>query len=167
MTITAYNSDGSATFGYASQPTVTRPANATPYTALDVVGGAIEFTSIGPAGGNVRLVSADLRIDVAAIPAGMTTFRLYLYNVTPPSALADNAAWDLPAGDRASFLGYIDIGTVLDLGATLYVQADALVKQVKLGTGQTSLFGYLVTAGGFTPAGNSEVYTPGLRGVAL
>ena len=167
MPISQYNSDGSASFGYTSQITVTRPANATPYTAGDVVGGAIAFLAIGPAGASLMLNSAALRIDVAAIPASMTTMRLHLYSVTPPSALADNAAWDLPAGDRASYLGFVDIGTVADLGSTLFVQVDNLNKQTKLAAGESALYGYLVTSGAFTPAGNSEVYTPTLRASAI
>lgn len=151
--------------GYTSAVTVTRPANVTPYTANDDVGGAITFPTMGPSGGNVIITSGELEIDVAAVPTGMTSFRLYLYSVTPPSALADNAAWDLPAGDRASFLGYVDLGTPVDLGSTLYVRTDGINAHFKLAG--TSLFGYLVTNGGFTPAGNSEVYVVTLHATAL
>lgn len=157
---------GVATSAYVSQPTITRPANTTAYTANDVVGGAVEFTSVGPSGGSVLFTSADLRINVASIPSGMTSFRLHLYNVTPPSALADNAAWDLPSGDRASYLGFVDLGTPVDLGSTLFVQVPTgslTLSSAKLASGSTSLFGYLVTIGGFTPAANSEVYVPRLR----
>jgi hypothetical protein len=155
-----------------SRQTITRPANATPYTAGDVVGGAIEFTNIAPAfnnaqnnnGGQVTITCSKLEIDVAAIPTGMTSFRLYLYSVTPPSTLVDNAAWDLPAGDRAAFLGYIDLGTPLDLGSTLFIQTNNIGAQ--FAAQGTSLFGYLVTNGGFTPAGNSEVYKVILNSVA-
>lgn len=153
------------TTGYSAQVTITRPANQTPYTGLDVVGGAIEFTNMGPSGGQIKITSADLRIDVAAVPAGMTTFRLHMYNVTPPSALADNAAWDLPAGDRASYLGFIDILTPVDVGSTLSIQTDALNRQVKLSG--TSIFAYLVTTAGYTPAANSEVYSPRLYSTSL
>ena len=165
MTISATNSDGSATFGYSAQVAVTRPANQTPYAALDVVGGAFELPLLGPSGGQIQIKSSDLRIDVSAVPAGMTTFRLHMYSVTPPSALADNAPWDLPAGDRASYLGYLDLGTPVDIGATLTVQTDNINRQVKLAG--TSIFAYLVTTGGFTPAANSEVYNPRLYSVAL
>jgi hypothetical protein len=79
---------------FNAQTTVTRPANATPYTAGDVVGGVIPFYGMSNAAGAILITSADLRIDVAAIPAGMTSFRLHLYSVTPPSALADHAVWD-------------------------------------------------------------------------
>jgi len=155
--------------GFKSAQTVTRPANTTAYTANDALGAsaaAITFSSIAPSGGGEMLIkSTELEIDVSAIPSGMTSFRLYLYNVTPPSALADNAAWDLPSGDRASFMGYVDLGTPVDLGSTLYVRTNAVDVQVTA-TG-TSIFGYLVTNGGFTPAGNSEVYKVTLHAVAL
>jgi hypothetical protein len=150
---------------YQAKPTVTRPANTTAYTAGDVVGGAIAFSGIGPFGGDILITSAALRINVAAIPAGMTSFRLHLYDATPPSALADNAPWDLPAGDRANYLGYIDLGSPADVGSTLYVQADQINRQIRLRT--ADLHGYLATNGGFTPAGNSEVYVPELNAVRL
>jgi hypothetical protein len=155
------------TAGYVSQPTVTRPANTTAYAAGDVVGGAITFTSAGPSGGHLLITDADLRIDVSAVPSGMTTFRLHLYDVTPPSAIADNAAWDLPSGDRASYLGYVDLTAPTDQGSTLYTQATAVNRKVKLASASTSLFGYLVTTAGYTPAANSEVYAPRIGGTAL
>lgn len=139
---------------FDSQATVTRPADTTAYTAGDVVGAtlaAIEFRDIGQPGQSIAITDADLRIDVASVPAGMTSFRLHLYNATPPSALADNAAWDLPAGDRLAYLGYIDLGTPVDVGSTLFVQTDGSgSKQIKMGA-SSSLWGYLVTNGGFTP----------------
>lgn len=139
--------------GYVSQTTITRPADTTAYTAGDVVGAtaaAITFADIGASFGSIVITDADLRIDVSSVPAGMTSFRLHLYNETPPSALADNAAWDLPSGDRASYLGYVDIGTPEDVGSTLFVQTDGTaVKTVQMKT--PNLYGYLVTNGGFTP----------------
>ncbi|HEY8357713.1 MAG TPA: hypothetical protein VIL30_09650 [Ramlibacter sp.] len=156
-----------ASSGYLSTPTVTRPANTTAYTAGDVVGGAIEFTSIGPAGGHIMVTAVDLAAYIAALPSGIGNIRLHVYSVTPPSALADNAAWDLPAGDRASYLGYIDMGTLLDVGSTCYVQTDGVNKQFKLAAGSSSLFGYLQTINAFTPGSNSEVYMPRLRAISL
>lgn len=145
--------------------TITRPANTTQYTAGDVLGGALDLGVLGPSAKAVKITSSQLEIDVTAIPTGMTTFTLHLYSVTPPSAVADNGVFDLPAGDRASYLGAIPIGAPADLGSTLYVEAVDLNKQVLL-TG-THLFGYLVTTGGFTPAGNSEVYKLTLHTVAV
>lgn len=162
------NSGSLTSQGYSAAVSITRPANATPYTANDVVRDVtnqLQFPSMGPSGGEIVITSTELEIDVAAVPSGMTSFRLYLYSVTPPSALADNAAFDLPSGDRASFLGYVDLGTPVDLGSTLYARTDAINAQFKLAG--TSLFGYLVTNGGFTPAGNSEVYKITLHAAAL
>ena len=153
---------------YAAAVTITRPANQTPYTAVDVVGAtaaAITFPSMGPSGKEILITSVSLEIDTTAIPSGMTSFKLALYSVTPPSALADNAPWDLPSGDRASFLGIFSLGTPVDLGSTLYVEISGVNKQVTLAG--TNLFGYLITDGGFTPAANSEVYRITLHSVAV
>ncbi len=132
--------------GYTTSATFTPAAAA--YLANDIMEGAKEFALAGPSGKNIRILSAELEVDHTAIISGETTYRLYLYSVTPPSALADNAAFDLPSGDRASFLGYLDLGAPIDIGSTLYVQTSGLDKDVLLAG--TSLFGYLVTVGAFT-----------------
>ena len=139
--------------GYTAQTTVTRPANTTAYAAGDVVGAtaaAITFADIGATFGHIVITDADLRIDVTALPSGMTTFRLHLYDATPASAFADNAAFDLPAGDRVNYLGYIDLGTPVDVGSTLFVQ-QGMTKTLKMGS-EPNLYGYLVTTAGFTPS---------------
>jgi hypothetical protein len=147
---------------FDSRPTVTRPANVTPYTAGDVLGGVITFPDIGPRSGAVLITAADLGAAITAIPVGMTSFRLHLYSETPPSALADNAVWDLTAADLPVYLGYIDLGTLVDAGTRCFVQVDSTnIKRVNLAA-STSLFGYLVTVGAFTPAANSEIYYPHL-----
>ena len=149
---------------YISRPTVTRAANTTAYTAGDVVGGVINFKGF-PANADVLITSADLRIDIASIPSGMTSFRMHLYKERPASAYVDNDAWDLPSGDRDDYIGFVDIGAIADLGSTLYVQNSDARMQVR--TGLIGLFGYLVTVGAFTPANNSEVYRPCLRAYPL
>lgn len=135
---------GSATF---------TPA-ASSHTAGDVVGGAVQFTwTDTPVSGKSLLITgSELEIDGGTAEA--TAWRLHLYNVTPPSALADDAAWDLGAGgtaaaDRAAYLGYIDLGTAVDQGSTQWVESSQL-KQIKLAT--TELWGYLVNLTTLTPA---------------
>jgi len=155
--LTATNTQLPSTLAGTVQATITRPANTTAYTANDVVGGAITFATGLTSGQHAIILGADLMPQISAIPSGMTSFRLYLYDVTPPSAVADNGAFDLPSGDRASFLGYIDLGSPADLGSTCFCQVDGVNKKIKL-NGSANLFGYLVTNGGFTPAANSEVY---------
>lgn len=132
--------------GYAVSASFTPAAAA--YLANDTMDVAKEFASIGPSGRNIRITGAELEVDTTGLQSGETSYRLYLYSVTPPSALADNAAFDLPSGDRASFLGYVDLGTPVDLGSTLYVQSTNIDKDLKLAG--TSLFGYLVTNSAFT-----------------
>ncbi|MBY3434804.1 hypothetical protein [Rhizobium laguerreae] len=135
--------------------TVTRPANVTAYTAGDVVGGVIQFAAAGKNAGSILINGVELEYDVTALPSGMSTFRLYLYSATPPSALADNAVWTATA-DKAVYLGYIDLGSPILLGAAfLYASVDGISKQRKLAT--ADLFAYLVTTGAYTPAANSEV----------
>lgn len=148
---------------YKSQPTVTRPANTTAYTADDAVGTSFQFTGIpsGLSGGlDLMVISASLRINVAAVPSGMGGFRVHLWNGNPASTAADNAAFDLASGDRAAYLGFVEVGTPVDLGATIYAQADQLNKPVRL-TG-SGLYGQIQTKAGYTPAGNSEEYIPEL-----
>jgi hypothetical protein len=77
--------------------------------------------------------------------------------VTPPSALADDAAFVLAAADRASFLGYVDLGTAVDLVDTQWVETHGINKVVKLAS--TSLWGYLVNITTLTPAAVAHTVT--------
>lgn len=144
-------------FGFVSSATFT-PA-ASPYSAGDIMEGAKAFALVGPtAGGAVIITNTRLRVDHTAVISGETSYTIQLYTVTPPSALADNAAWDLPSGDRASYVGSIALGTVVDVGSTLYVEQTGLTKQINVPAGG-SLFGYLVTNGAFTPTAAARVVT--------
>jgi len=156
---------------YKSSVTITRPSNTTQYSAGDMVGQAdtvtpanagsaiLEFANIGPAGGSVLITTSTLMVNLAAVTASMTSFRLHLYG-TSPAAKLDNALWDLPSGDRTAYLGYVDLGTPVDLGSTLWVQTDQINKQVQLTT--SSIFGVMVTNGGYIPT-SGEVLIPTLH----
>jgi hypothetical protein len=158
--------------GYGGIPvTLTRPADTAAYTAGDVLGAAtgstaaLTFINMGPAGGGeILITSVSLEIDRAAAISGETSYTLELYYLTPPSALGDNAAFDLPSGDRASYLGSISLGTPVDKGSTLYIKTDGINAQFHLAG--TSLFGYLVTVGAYTPA-SADVYVITLHSVAV
>ncbi|QIG71424.1 hypothetical protein EVB32_316 [Rhizobium phage RHph_TM39] len=136
--------------------TITRPADMNAYAANDVVGGPLTFAAVRSAAGALLVTGTQLELDIASVPAGMTSFRLYLYSATPGSAVADNGAFVFDATDRPSFLGYVDLGTPVLIGSTLYVEVNNIGKQIR--TTGTDLFAYLVTAGAYTPAANSEVY---------
>lgn len=144
-----------------SRPTLTLPAVAAAYAAGDVVGGAFEFTGIPKPGKEFLLVRGSLVIGANAIPAGMTSFRQHLYTRTPPSAIADNAAWSLTAADRPYYIGYYDYGSPADVGDSLHVQTPQINDLFP--AYDSGLFGYLVTNGAYTPAAASELYYPGVR----
>ena len=132
------------TVGYSASATFTPAASS--HTAGDVVGGAKQFAFTDrngvalPAGSQIKINSATM------LAAGATnetaTWRLHLYSATPPSAAADDAAYDLTSGDRATYLGYFDFAQLVDLGSTLFIEATP-GKQLTLTSG--SLFGYLTT----------------------
>jgi hypothetical protein len=153
--------DGKA---YLASVDITRPANTTAYSAGDVIGtgsgdaAIITLSTIGPSGGYVMVQSIELVLGIASLPTGMTSFRVHFYN-DKPAAAADNSVFDLASGDRAKYLGYVDLPTPVDLGATLYTQADYSGRLLKLASATTALYAEVQTVGGFTPANNSEVYT--------
>ena len=153
--------------GKAVSASTTRPNNNTPYTALSVVsteaGAVMEFAGVGEVSDTVAILTAKMRIDVVSIPAGMAGFRLHLYNAAP-TAIANNAAYNLPSGDRDKYLGYVQLNTVLDLGDTLWVQSESVNLAVKLAG--TALYGILQTLGAFTPTAN-VVKTVTLNTVAI
>lgn len=137
---TASAPKGSASFTPAASSHATPAVN----------GGAQQFTwtDTPVTGKSLIITGAELEIDGSAAEA--TAWRLYLYSVTPPSALTDTTTFDVPSGDRASYLGYIDLGTAVDLGATQWIETQGINKQIKLAT--TELWGYLVNLTTLTPA---------------
>jgi hypothetical protein len=143
----------SGTGGLSVTATFTPAASG--HTAPAVNGGAQTFTSAAYGAGDYRITGASLEIDSATAEA--TAWRLYLYNVTPPSAIADATGWDLPSGDRASFLGYVDLGTAVDLGSTQWVEANDVSKQIKFAS--ANVFGYLVNLTTLTPQAVAHIVT--------
>lgn len=137
---------------------ITAAANFTPagaaYSAGDIMDVAKELiwtyadgTTVR-SGSLIRVLTTIMKIDETAIISGETSYTLQLYSVTPPSAQADNAAWTLASADLTAYRGSIGLGIPVDLGAAAYVKSQYVDMDVKL-TG-TSLFGELVTVGGFT-----------------
>lgn len=152
------NSDGNVVYPDTRKtPTAScaRPNDTNAYAIGDVVGtiaaSNLIFEGISKIpGGKVIINRVELEVDVASIPTGMGAFRLYLYN-SAPTAIADNAAYNLPAADRAKCLGRILIDKPEDLGDTLYIQMDGVNFQCMLASGSTTLYGMLVTDAAYTP----------------
>ena len=131
------------------------------HTAGDVNGVVQKFAAMGPAGGRIMITSATFEISGGTAEA--TAWRLYLHRVSPGSNLADDAVFDVPVGDGHSFLGFVDLGTAVDLGTTQWVETHGINKQLKLSG--TDLFGYLVNLTTLTPAAIAHIVT--LHTVAL
>lgn len=154
----SFTVDGKA---YRTTVTITRPSNTTAYTAGDVVGDTggsaiLTFANAGPSGGFVIVQSVSLVFSDSAVPSGMGAFRLHLYSETP-TAIADNAPFDLASGERATYMGYIDLSTPLDFGSSLYTQIDYPGRLIKLATASTTLFAELETRGAYTPVSASTI----------
>lgn len=143
------------------------------YAAGDIMSTAKEFkfkyaddSPVAP-GSLIRIYSTILRIDTTALQASEAAYTLPLYNITPPSAQADNAAWALASADLPYYEGKLALGTPVDEGAALYVKTQLTANQdmrLTLATG-TSLFGELITVAGFTATAVARQVT--LIGVVL
>jgi hypothetical protein len=108
------------------------------------------FTHSGvavPAGSTIRILTSELKIDATAVIASETSYTLHLYSRTPPSAQADNAAFSLASADLPYYLGSLALGTVVDLGAAVYVKTGGHDLDIALETIVTSIYGSLVTVG--------------------
>ena len=146
---------------YRTVTTITRPSNAPAYTAGDVVGDTggsaiISLTSAGPTAGYVIVQSVSLVFSDSAIPSGMGGFRLHLYSASP-TAIADNAVFDLVSGERATYMGFVDLPTPADFGSSLYTQTDYPGRLIQLAAASTTLFVELETRGAYTPVSASTV----------
>jgi hypothetical protein len=155
---TSLTIDGRA---YRTTATITRPSNTTAYTAGDVVGDTggsaiISLTAAGPTAGFVIIQSISLVFSDSVVPSGMGAFRLHLYSASP-TAIADNAVFDLASGDRATYMGFIDLPTPADFGSSLYTQTDYPGRLIKLAAASTTLFAELETRGAYTPVSASTV----------
>lgn len=145
----------------SSTATITRPADTTAYTAGDVVGTSpaanIEFTNILPtAGEHFYITDAKIEVEKSAVPGGMDTFTLHLFD-TAPTAIADNTAWTLLLADGGKYLGSIIFTVPVDLGTTLISFKNSLALKRKLAASSTSIYGQLVTDAGWTPAASDVV----------
>jgi hypothetical protein len=80
----------------------------------------------------------------------MAGFRVHFYSESP-TAILDNAAYDLVANDRAKWLGSVDLPTPVDRGSTLVTGVTYPGSVFKLAVDNT-LYVQLQTLGTFTPS---------------
>ena len=152
---------GIVSAGFRTTVTITRPNNTTAYTAGDVVGDTggsaiLTFSNMGPNSGYVLIQSAALIFSDSAVPSGMASFRVHLYSASP-TAIADNAAYDLVSADRSAYMGYFDLPAPVDFGSTLYTQTDYIGRMIKMATGSTTIYAEIETKGAYTPVSASTI----------
>lgn len=153
--------------GKQASDTITMAAGADAHDALDVVstaaGEILEFASLGVAGDLICILGARMTYAVNAVPSASTGYRLHLYNASP-TAIADDAPFNVIAADLAKYLGYINISALIDVGDNCISVDDNINFTAKLaGTG---LYGQLQCIAAETPAANA-VYTIQLNTVLV
>ena len=153
--------------GKQASATITLAAGVGAHSAGDVIsteaGAILSFASLGTAGDLIYILGSKLRYTGAAVPTASTGYKLHLYNASP-TAIADNAAYNLPAADLAKYIGSIPISTLVDLGDTCAVNDENINFSFKLvGTG---IYGILQCVAGETPEAD-KVITIVLNTVAI
>jgi len=149
--------------------TITRPADTNAYAANDVVstaaGEVMTFSNVLANAAGIFVIARASLMVAQNSSSGMTSgFRLHLYNASP-TAIADNAAYNLPSGDRTKYLGYITFGQPVDLGDTVFRQEEVSFG-AKLAAASTSLYGILEDLSADTPT-SGAVYTLTLNGMGV
>lgn len=144
---------------------LTRPDNATAYTANDVVSNSVSsptvltFTNVAAKeGGSGYIIKARLLTDQKANTA---QFRLHLYS-SAPSSQADNIPFGLIYANKSTRVGYLDFdamstedSTASDSAMTLWTTGHI---HFVCGTGSRTLYGQLETKSAFTPASGQKFY---------
>lgn len=140
----------------------TRPNDATAYSALDIVGTNpatnIIFTNVmSQQGAKFSINYATLECDALI---AFTTMYLHLFNDVP-TAIVDNSAFTVIAGDRSKYLGFLIFGSQLNFPtafqwtSTQYNNSFPSTITGKLKEGSTTLYAQLMTIGAPTPVANT------------
>lgn len=174
-TVTLVDTDGNSNAGSfdIAAPTMTRPADTTPYASGDLIANNTTAGSVVPLafaslGTTVGIVGARIRKSGTALTNAQV--RLHLFSVLPVAAVGDNAAFDstgaLGVADVAGYLGYIDM--TFDIGGT----AGAAARGIPTSPATTrlvstpasgGLWGLLEARAAYTPA-SGETFDVSLQG---
>lgn len=155
-----YNTDTVRGSGSSPLDIFNRPANTTSYAAGDVIGDTtsanLEIPFAGPAGSLVQILSASVVINRTALPTGMTSLVLHLWDASP-AAIADNAPFAAAAADRSKYCGNILLPTPQVVGGGfLFTFADYVGRPIRLVS--SSLWANLVTTTAVTSVTASTEY---------
>lgn len=139
----------------------TRPNDTTAYAANDIISDStatptnLTIATGLTSGSSAIITCARIRVDISAIPAGMGGFRVALFG-SEPTAINDNAAFDLIDADKAKLLDIIDIDTPIDLGSRLYGTTKNINSHIQLT--DANLYAQLITKNAYTPSAQ-DVFT--------
>lgn len=164
-------------FIVASGTALTRPANQTPYTALDAISdnataGSVTAKTITVADVNNEPVTIErLRLTTADTGIRGKAVRVFFYNSDPTAnsgvGAGDNAAF---SNKQAGFVGSMSgtfsavTGAFSD-GAVAVLVPDQGSRIITVpGTGAQTLWWQLQTLDDFTPSANSTTFTPTVEG---
>ena len=146
--------------------TKTRPADASAYVAGDVIGTNDWVFDLQGDANAVYLIAVALRIDINALPSGMGTFKLHLYDDVTAVQLVDNAPQTYLDADKGKYLMTVQLDAVVDKGDYLFCRTTGIFDQVTLKKGASKLYGRLETDAGYTPS-SGTVYNLSLIGVGI
>ena len=156
---------------YKSVTFITRPNDSVSYSSGDVISNstasptALTFSGMGPVQGHVVIDTVEMYCNSNAVPSGNAPFRLHLYS-TEPTAINDNAPYNLVSGDLNSYQGYTEISGFQDLGDTIFALASNIKHHVVMASGETNVYGILEIRGD-CPSAPEKIITLTLKGSQL
>lgn len=146
---------------------ITRAANATAYTANDVVGtlavaAPLVLRNCARTEGGTGIIYSALMLD-SVDAATNPNFDLALFDTSSLTVAADNAAGTITDTELLSCVAVItfdgtNAANVSTVGPNLIIGATALGQAFKCADGTRDLWGVVVDRGGYTPA-SGEVFT--------
>lgn len=155
-----------AVVGLSNKPTSTivRPANATPYTAGDVLSDGVPsnliFNNVARLnGGKGWLINAECIC--SANQATKPQIRLFLFT-SAPAATADNSPWAITDAQTLSCIGYVDFLTFNQMNVTVGAGgssksiADPTPFQFSCAAGTAHLWGVPTVLNAYTPVSNES-----------
>jgi len=141
----------------------TRPNDATPYTANDVVSDSTSATTMQALANAARVSGGSgyvTGIRVATDKKSITPrIRVHFFNTTGATLAADNAAWKDLYADSGKRIGYVDLSamaTAVDTTNSDNSRSLDLTVRIPYTCVATSLYFVLETLDAFTPAANEK-----------
>lgn len=142
---------------------LTRPSDTTAYAANDAVSNSTSAPSVltfaaatRVTGGNGYITAVRIRTDQKT---NVAQFRIHFFS-SSPTAINDNSAQSILYANKATALGYVDVGPLGTEDATASDCAQGQTNGILLPyfCAATSVFGLLETKTAFTPASGQKFY---------